>query len=62
MLAHLCIGDQAGAGATDPDTATIGSTGSTGSPADSAWLLVIAIGILAGIVVLAPARSSGPRR
>lgn len=59
MLAHLCIGDQAGAGATDPDTATIGSTG---SPADSAWLLVIAIGILAGIVVLAPARSSGPRR
>ena len=58
VVAHLCIGDLAGAGATDPDTATIGTTPGTGSPADGAWLLVIVLGMLAGLVVLAPARSS----
>jgi hypothetical protein len=41
-----------------PDTATIGGTNRTGSPADGAWLLVVALGVLlASIVVLTPARA-----
>ncbi|MEO5704776.1 MAG: hypothetical protein ABIZ52_03765 [Candidatus Limnocylindrales bacterium] len=41
---------------SEPNTATIGT--STGAPADGAWLLVIALGVLlASIVVLTPARA-----
>ena len=47
---------------TEPPTDTIGGRG-TSSPADSAWLLVVALGVLlASIVVLTPARAKAPRR
>jgi hypothetical protein len=42
---------------TQPSTDTIGSAGTSG-PADGAWLLVVALGvILASVVVLTPARA-----
>jgi hypothetical protein len=42
---------------SEPNTATIGGT-NTGAPADGAWLLVIALGVLlASIVVLTPAKA-----
>jgi hypothetical protein len=41
---------------SEPNTATIGGTG-TSSPSDSSWLLVAALGVLlASVVVLTPAR------
>jgi hypothetical protein len=48
---------------SEPDTATIGGSKNVGSPADGAWLLVVALGVLlASIVVLTPARAKAPRR
>jgi hypothetical protein len=48
---------------SEPDTATIGTPKNVGSPADGAWLLVVALGVLlASIVVLTPARANAPRR
>ncbi|HJP87420.1 MAG TPA: hypothetical protein VJ850_00070 [Candidatus Limnocylindrales bacterium] len=42
---------------SEPTTDTIGSTGTSG-PADGAWMLVVALGVLlASIVVLTPARA-----
>ena len=42
---------------TEPNTATVGANG-TSAPADSAWLLVVALGVLlSSIVVLTPARA-----
>ena len=58
VVAAICIGAVAGAGATDPDTATA-SGGGTASPYEAAWLLVIALGVfLASLVVLSPTRTS----
>jgi hypothetical protein len=59
--------EQSQAGETDepsePDTATIGGPNDVGSPADGAWLLVVALGVLlSSIVVLTPARAKAPRR
>jgi hypothetical protein len=46
---------------TEPNTAALGSNG-TSAPADGAWLLVVALGVLlASIVVLSPARAKGTR-
>lgn len=46
---------------TEPNTATIGGNGTSG-PADSAWLLVVALGVLlASVVVLTPARAKSRR-
>ena len=46
---------------TEPNTAAIGGNG-TSAPADGAWLLVVALGVLlASIVVLSPARAKGTR-
>jgi hypothetical protein len=46
---------------SEPNTATVGTNG-TSAPADGAWLLVIALGVLlASIVVLTPAKA-GARR
>jgi hypothetical protein len=46
---------------TEPPTDAIGATGSS-SPADGAWLLVVALGVLlASVVVLTPARAHGKR-
>ena len=48
---------------SEPDTATIGTPKNVGSPADGAWLLVVALGVLlASVVVLTPARANAPRR
>ncbi len=48
---------------SEPDTATIGGSKHVGSPADGAWLLVVALGVLlASVVVLTPARAKAPRR
>ncbi len=45
---------------SEPNTATIG--GGTSGPADGAWLLVVALGVLlASIVVLTPARAKSRR-
>jgi hypothetical protein len=42
---------------TEPNTATIGGNGTSG-PADGAWLLVVALGVLlASVVVMTPARA-----
>ena len=42
---------------TEPNTATLGGNG-TSAPADGAWLLVVALGVLlSSIVVLTPARA-----
>jgi hypothetical protein len=47
---------------SEPDTAAIGGSNQTGSPADSAWLLVVALGVLlSSIVVLTPARAKNRR-
>ncbi|MBI2781954.1 MAG: hypothetical protein HYX55_09195 [Chloroflexi bacterium] len=47
--------------ATEPNTAAIGGNGTSG-PADSAWLLVVALGVLlASVVVLTPARAKSRR-
>jgi hypothetical protein len=46
---------------SEPDTTTI-TTGGPASPADSAWLLVVALGVLlASVVVLTPARAKSRR-
>ncbi|HEX2550224.1 MAG TPA: hypothetical protein VHK64_01410 [Nocardioidaceae bacterium] len=46
---------------SEPSTDTIGTHGTSG-PADGAWLLVVALGVLlASIVVLTPARAKGRR-
>ena len=46
---------------TEPSTDAFGGNG-TSSPADGAWLLVVALGVLlASIVVLTPARAKGRR-
>lgn len=73
VISHVCFGAEettppsetpsgGGGGETDqPPTDSIGSTGQSG-PADSAWLLVVALGVLlASIVVLTPARAKGRR-
>ena len=45
-----------------PDTTTVGGS-NTGTPSDSAWILMLALGLLlASIVVLTPARAKAPRR
>lgn len=50
-----------GGALTDPPTDTIGGNG-TSSPADGAWLLVVALGVLlASIVVLTPAKAQSRR-
>ena len=47
---------------SEPDTATIGGSDVTGSPTDSAWLLVVALGaLLASMVVFSPARARSRR-
>lgn len=46
---------------SEPNTATIGGTG-TSAPSDSSWLLVAALGVLlASVVVLTPARAKTRR-
>lgn len=46
---------------SEPNTATIGGNGTSG-PADGAWLLVVALGVLlASVVVLTPARAKNRR-
>jgi hypothetical protein len=46
---------------SEPSTDTFGTNGTSG-PADGAWLLVVALGVLlASIVVLTPARAKGRR-
>ena len=48
---------------SEPDTATVGGSKDLGSPAEGAWLLVVALGVLlSSIVVLTPARAKAPRR
>ena len=65
VLSHVCFGAPGGGGGGDtdqpPTDALPGSTGTSG-PADSAWLLVVALGVLlASIVVLTPARAKSRR-
>ena len=46
---------------SEPNTATIGSDGTSG-PSDSSWLLVAAVGVLlASVVVMTPARAKNRR-
>jgi len=46
---------------SEPSTDSLGTTGTSG-PADSAWLLVVALGVLlASVVVLTPARAKSRR-
>lgn len=46
---------------SEPNTATIGGNGTSG-PADGAWLLVVALGVLlASVVVMTPARAKSRR-
>jgi hypothetical protein len=70
-LSHICFGEAAPTPTptfsggeqelTEPPTDTFGAKGSS-NPADSAWLLVVALGVLlASIVVLTPARAKGRR-
>jgi len=76
VISHVCFGAPVVSGspatsgspsisgepATDqPHTDAIGSSGSSG-PTDTAWLLVVALGVLlASIVVLTPARAKSKR-
>jgi hypothetical protein len=47
--------------ASEPNTASLGTSGTSG-PADGAWMLVVALGVLlASIVVLTPARAKSRR-
>jgi hypothetical protein len=47
---------------TEPPTDALGGTEGTSGPADGAWLLVVALGVLLGsIVVLTPARAKSQR-
>jgi hypothetical protein len=47
---------------SEPPTDTIGGKAGTSGPADGAWLLVVALGVLLGsIVVLTPARAKSQR-
>jgi hypothetical protein len=69
-ISHICAGDEPDFGqsfggetdeATEPSTDTFGTNGTSG-PADGAWLLVVALGVLlASIVVLTPARAKSRR-
>jgi hypothetical protein len=68
-LSHVCFGaeqpSQGGGGDTNtptqPSTDALGTSGQSG-PSDSAWLLVVALGVLlASVVVLTPARSKTRR-
>jgi hypothetical protein len=76
-VSHICIGEEGTqpsptptfgletGGVTDapsePSTDSIGTSGTSG-PADGAWLLVVALGVLlASIVVLTPARARSRR-
>ena len=67
-ISHICAGpafeqtEEPNTDApTEPNTAELGATGTSG-PADGAWLLVVALGVLlASIVVLTPARAKSRR-
>jgi len=67
-ISHICAGpgfDIDTEGITDepsePSTDSLGTSGTSG-PADGAWLLVVALGVLlASIVVLTPARAKSRR-
>jgi hypothetical protein len=69
-LSHICFGSEAtpppgggGEGDTDqPPTDALGAPSGTSGPTDTAWLLVVALGVLlASIVVLTPARAKSRR-
>ena len=67
VVSHVCIGAPGGGGGgesdvpTQPSTDAIAGTGSS-SPTDTAWLLVVALGVLlASVVVLTPARAKSRR-
>ena len=65
VISHVCIGGPGGGGGGDtdqpPTDTALGPTGSSG-PTDTAWLLVVALGVLlASIVVLTPARAKSRR-
>jgi hypothetical protein len=65
QLSHICFGAPGGGGSGDtdqpPTDALAAPTGSSG-PTDTAWLLVVALGVLlASIVVLTPARAKSKR-
>ena len=65
VVSHVCYGSPGGGGGGDtdqpPTDTAIGPTGSSG-PTDTAWLLVVALGVLlASIVVLTPARAKSQR-
>lgn len=75
-ISHICVGDEPGTepspsfgqsfegdtdAPTEPSTDSFGTNGTSG-PADGAWLLVVALGVLlASIVVLTPARAKSRR-
>jgi hypothetical protein len=65
VISHVCFGGPGGGGGGDtdqpPTDALAAPTGSSG-PTDTAWLLVVALGVLlASIVVLTPARAKSKR-
>jgi hypothetical protein len=65
VISHVCFGAAAPSSTPtitgEPNTDTIGSSGQSG-PTDTAWLLVVALGVLlASIVVLTPARAKSRR-
>ena len=74
-ISHICVGDEPGDEPTPTPTFDLETGGitecpcdtipgaNTSGPADGAWLLVVALGVLlASIVVLTPARAKAPRR